>query len=195
MVGVAAYAAMAAVTVALAAAWTTSYFTNRALVADAQARTEAASRSLSALKDVRPGDEPRLLATLGTLRDLMPASSGALGGFGLDQRDKLAQQAERAYRNSLRETLLGHLAASLESALRSAPTREALEAYVSLYDNPAQALLEKSAQSLWRLPDAARADLAAHLKAALAERPLALPRTRDDALVEQARRRIEGTRA
>ena len=195
MVRLGAYAAMAVVTVALAAAWTASFFTNRALVADMQARSEAAARSLSALKDVRPGDEPRLLATLNALRDLAPQRSSPLGGFGLDQRDKLAAQAERAYRNSLRETLLGHLAVSLEGALRSAPTREVLEAYVSLYESPGAPLLEKSAQAVWRLPESARADLASHLRAALAERPLALPRARDDALVGEARRRLDGTRA
>jgi hypothetical protein len=54
----------------------------------------------------------------------------------LYQGDKLDAQADRAYRNALRESLLGHLALSLESALRTAPSRDVLEAYVGLHGTP-----------------------------------------------------------
>ena len=116
-------------------------------------------------------------------------------GIHAGQADKLAAQAERAYRNTLRDALLPQLALSLENALRSAPDREALNGYLSLYQGGDAASLEQAATRLWRLPGSARADLAAHLRVALSERPLALPRPRDDALVEQARRKLgTGTR-
>jgi type VI secretion system protein ImpL len=181
---------MAVVTLALAAAWTASYFGNRALVAEAQARAAAAARELEALRELRPGDEPRLLTALTALRGLAPEPAGAWLRLGLHQGDKIAAQAERAYRNTLRETLLAHLAFSLENALRSAPSREVLDAYVALHGSAEARLLEQGAQRVWRLPESARADLASHLRVALTERPLALPRPRDDALIEQARRKL-----
>jgi type VI secretion system protein ImpL len=188
----AAYAAMAVATLAMAALWTASYFGNRALVADAELRAIAAAREIEALREVRPGDEAKLLAILNSLRDVRAADSSWLRRLGLYQGDKIAAQAERAYRNALRETLLAHLGFSLETALRSAPSKELLQAY----ETAEPGLLEKAALRLWALPEPARADLASHLRAALAERPLVLPRPRDEALIEQARRRLAaGTRA
>jgi type VI protein secretion system component VasK len=142
---------------------------------------------------VRPGDEARLVAVLNELRTLRtPDAPSALLRAGLYQGRKLDAQAERAYRGALRESLLGHLALSLEGALRSAASREVLDAYVGLYGSPDPVQLEQAAQRLWQLPEAARADLSSHLRVALADRPLAVPRARDDALVEQARRKLGG---
>ena len=186
----AAFAALALVTLTLAALWTASYFANRELVADAQVRAAAAAREIAALRELRPGDEARLLAALNTLRQLPPERAGVLRRLGLHQGDKIGAQAERAYRNALRETLLAHLAFSLESALRSGPSREALDGYLALHDAGSLKNLEQAALRVWRLPESARADLASHLRVALAERPLALPRPRDDALIEQARRKL-----
>lgn len=186
-----AYAAMAVFTLALLAAWTASYFGNRSLVAAAEERAQAAARELEALREVRPGDEARLVAVLNALRSLRAESAPSpMLRIGLYQGDKLDAQAERAYRNALRESLLGHLAFSLESALRSAASRDVLDAYVGLYEAPDAKHLEQATLRLWRLPEAARADLAAHLRVALADRPLALPRPRDDALIEQVRRKL-----
>jgi type VI secretion system protein ImpL len=186
----AAYAAIALVTLSLAALWTASYFGNRELVADAQARAAAAAGELEKLREVRPGDEARLLAALNTLRTLPPPRESALRHLGLYQGEKLAAQAERAYRNMVRETLLAHVALSLENALRSAPTREALEGYLALHETANPDAVEQATRRVWRLPESAHADLAAHLRVALAERPLPLPRPRDDALIEQARRKL-----
>jgi len=191
----AAYGAMAAVTLGLLAVWSASYFSNRGLVAAVDERAKVAAREVSALREVRIGDETRLIAALNALRSLRIESTPALARAGLYQGDKLDAQAERVYRNALRESLLGHLAVSLEGALRAAPSRDVLDAYLSLYDAPDARNLEQATLRLWRLPDAARADLASHLRVALAERPLALPRPRDDALVEQARRKLGGARA
>ncbi len=187
----AAYAAMAVVTLGLVTVWTASYFSNRSLVASVDERV----RRAEGLREIKAGEEARLVAALNALRALRVESPPALARAGLYQGDKLDAQAERVYRNALRESLLGHLAASLEDALRSAPSRDVLDAYLSLYDAPDARHLEQATLRLWRLPDARRADLASHLRVALAERPLALPRPRDDALVEQARRKLGGARA
>jgi type VI protein secretion system component VasK len=108
----------------------------------------------------------------------------------------LNAQAARAYHNALRDSLLAHVALSLENALRSGASREVLDGYLALYEAGDAKRIEQAAAQAWRLPEAARADLAGHLRVALSERPLALPRPRDDALVEQARRKLGGgTRA
>lgn len=192
----AAYAAMVIVTMMLAGAWTASYLSNRALVADAESRAATVARELEAASALRPGDEAKMVAVLNTLRDLAPARGGWLRRLGLGQRDKLAAQAERVYRNALRETLIAHLAFSLEDLLRNKPTPEALDEYLSLHESPDPAKVERAALRVWRLPESARADLVAHVRAALAERPLALPTPRDDALVRDARRKLgTGARA
>jgi type VI secretion system protein ImpL len=185
----AAYAAMVVVTLSLVAAWTASYFGNRGLVADADARAAAAARELDTLRELRPGTEARLLAVLNTLRELPRMPAGAHLRFGLYQGEKIAAQSERAYRNALRESLLAHLAYSLEDSLRSAPNRDALDAYVALHEAGDLSKVEPAALRVWRLPESARADLSSHLRVALAERPLALA-PRDDALIEQARRKL-----
>lgn len=191
----AAYAAMVALTIALGAAWTVSYFGNRSLVAAAQARAQEAARELDVLREVRPGDEAKLVAALNTLRGLQLERPSPLLRMGLYQGHKLDAQAERAYRNALRESLLGHLALSLEGALRTSANREVLDAYIALHEGPDARGLEQAALRLWRLPESARGDLSRHLRVALGERPLSLPRPRDDALVEQARRKLgAGTR-
>ncbi len=177
------YAAMAAITLAVALAWTASYFGNRGAVVAVEARAAAAARELDSLGTIRSGDEARLLAALSTLRDL-PGEGGAAAPW------MLRAQAERAYRNALRETLLPHLAYSLEDALRSGASRELLDGYLALHETGNVQRIEQAALRAWRLPEAARSDLAGHLRVAFAERPVNLPRGRDEALIEQARRKL-----
>lgn len=186
------YAALALATLGLGGLWTASYFGSRSLIAETEARLAAAKRELEGLPAVRAGDEARLVALLGRLRELRPEPGPAwLARSGLHQGDKLAAQAERAYRNALRETLVPHLAISLEEALRAGGGPEAVEAYVALHGGGKDTrAVERGALAIWKLPDAARAGLRAHVSAALAERPLVLPHARNDALVEQARRRL-----
>ncbi len=195
---VAAFAAMAVATAGLGAAWTASYIGNQRLIADAQARASAVKRELESLAAIRAGDEARLLAVLGRLRELPPRRGGDswLLHVGLYQGDKLGAQAERAYRNALRETLVPHLAVSLEAALHNGVQRETLEAYVALHEGAGadSGAIERGALKVWRLPDQAQAELLAHLRLALAERPLPLPRGRDEALIEQARRKLGGAK-
>jgi type VI secretion system protein ImpL len=129
---VAAYASMAAVTVALALAWTASFFSNGSLIASAEAAAAQAKGALDGLPP-RAGDEARLVAALSRLRELQqPTGEGMLLHLGFYQGDKLRAQAERAYRNALRDGLLPHLA--------EIPT--------------------------WQLPEAARSELAVHVRSA-----------------------------
>ena len=194
----AAYAALVAASLGLGLAWTASYVGNRGLIASAEARTAAAKRELESLQPLRQGDEARLLALLETLRDL-PSGRGTdswLLRLGLYQGEKLGAQAERAYRNTLRETLIPHLAVSLEEALRAGAGRGTLDAYLALYDgvDGDSHAVEQGALELWRLPEKSHAELRAHLRAALAEEPLVLPRPRNEELIERARRRLGGAK-
>jgi len=135
-------------------------------------------------------EQPKLRA----LRDTAEGGDSWLLRAGFYQGGKLGAQAARAYRNTLRESLLGHLQLSLEAALRADAGADALAGYVALHDEAkrdAQAI-EKAALQVWKLPDAARGDLGAHLREALAERPLVLPRARNDALIDEARRKLGG---
>ncbi len=191
LAGTAAYAAIGALGVALALAWTASFLGNRGLVAAAGENAAAAKRELDSLSAIRAGDEARLVTLLNRLRELRQVDSSWSLHWGLYQGEKLAAQAERAYRNMLHETLLPHLADALETKLRAAPSREAFEGYVALYDAMRDSgPLERAAAALWQLPKKAQGELEAHLRAALADASLALPRGRDDALIDSARRKL-----
>ncbi|HEX7055276.1 MAG TPA: type VI secretion system membrane subunit TssM [Burkholderiales bacterium] len=190
----AAAAALAAATLGLAAVWTASYLANRDLVVAARASTSAVKAELAAQAPLRPGDEARLLALLERVAGLAESigAQGRLLDVGFGQRDKLAAQATRAYRNALRESLLPHAVRTLEADLRAQPAREALEAYVALYEPAppdAQALAAVLARR-WRLPEERARALARHLRAALQEQPLVLPHPRDEELVQAAGRRL-----
>ncbi|MEK6245638.1 MAG: type VI secretion system membrane subunit TssM [Pseudomonadota bacterium] len=144
-----AFAALAAVSVALAALWTVSYVGNRSFIAAAQNKAAAAKAELEKLGPPRAGDEAQLVRALNALRDLpggyrerasgASMSGASTYGFGLSQGEKLGAQALRAYRNALRDALVPRLAASQDD------------------------------YSKWRLSEAERADLAGHVRAILDE--------------------------
>jgi type VI secretion system protein ImpL len=193
----AAYAACALVAAAFALLWTASFVANRDLVAVTQAKSADAKRELAALPALRAGDEAKLIAVLNELRALRATARGGdarLVHAGFYQGDKLGAQADRAYRNALRDGLVAHLALSLETALRAGEGGATLDGYVSLHDEAGRdaATIEKAALQVWRLPESEKGDLDAHLAEALAERPLVLPHGRDDALIEHARRKRAG---
>ena len=184
----AAYAAFAIVAVAFALLWSASFLGNRDLVATAEARTADAKREVEALPKLAAGDEAKLIATLNRLRELRAATQGGdsrLLHAGFYQGDKLGAQAARAYRNALRDGLIADLALSLENALRAGADGVLREGYAALHDEAKRdpQVIEKAALQVWQLPESARADLGVHLREALAERPLTLPRARDDALL------------
>jgi type VI secretion system protein ImpL len=189
---IAAYAVFAAVTIAFALLWTASFLGNRSLIAAAEAKTDEAKRDLEALPAVRAGEEAKLIAVLNRLRELRGAARGGDSGMlraGFYQGDKLGAQATRAYRNALRDGLLAHLAVSLEDALRAGADASVLEGYLSLHDEARRdpQTIAQAAAQVWKLPESAKADLDTHLREALAERPLTLPRGRDDALIGKKR--------
>jgi type VI secretion system protein ImpL len=201
LVRFAAYAALGMLTVALALVWTASFVANRAFVASVEAQASEEAHELEALGTLRPGDEAKLLAALGRLRELRDAASGGnswLLHAGFYQGEKLGAQASRAYSNALRDGLVAALAFSLENALRARPDAVVLEAYVSLHDEEKRDLraIEQGARAVWSSLSARAGEaLEPHLREALSERPLALPRSRDDALIEQARRRAASAKA
>ena len=182
-----------AMTVALGGMWTLGYLSNRRLIAEAEADTAAVKRDFEGALAMRAGGEVRLVKMLTRMRELRtlfePAGMLAVS-FG--QHEKLGAQADRAYRNALRESLLPHVTSSLERALRTAPSREALEAYLSLYaegrrdTTPIQAVLVQ----MWKLPEDLRPDLGRHLRAALEARPLVLLQPPDEGLIQAVRRRL-----
>ena len=103
---------------------------------------------------------------------------------------KARRQADRAYRNACANRSSATSRFPWRRAARAEPRRAgrlrgsmAARCHISSGDAAPVALA-----------GAARADLAAHLRVALAERPLALPRPRDEALIEQSRRKL-GTEA
>ena len=187
-----AHAAIAGLTALVALAWTVSFIGNRNLIAAAAAAAGEARREIEALPVVRAGQERQLLSALGRLRALARPTDSWTRRFGLYQGDKIAAQAERAYRGLLRESLVPHLAASMEQSLRSRPTREVVDGYVALHGAGEAEVVGRAAQRLWSLPQDAEVEMAAHLRVALAEQPLSLPRARDDTLLESARRRLGG---
>jgi type VI secretion system protein ImpL len=195
-----AYAAIAAVTAGLAAAWTASYLSNRNFVEEAQEKVAAAKAVLGGAGAIAAGQELKLVGALDTLREL-PGGYGdrgrgaaVPGGLGLSQRDKLGPLALRAYQNALRDALLPRFAMALEGELRERVRnpkgreglREALDAYVGLYESrrPDQATFEAAARHLWRLPDAA---LAGHLRAGLELGAAEVRHPRDEAIIRAAR--------
>jgi type VI secretion system protein ImpL len=200
-----AYGAIAALSVTLAVLWTTSYVGNREFVAAAQARVAAARDELAKLGAPRIGDEEQLLRALNALRTLpggyhdQKAGSAVVPGFGLSQAEKLGAQALRAYRNALREALYPRLAVALEGEMREAlrtPKHEglgeALAAYESLYaqDKIDPKAVQEGARRVWRLPDAERAALMAHLRAGLEDGRLEVRHPRDEAIIKDAREKI-----
>lgn len=187
MARIAAYALFAALAIGFGLLWSASFIGNRNLIATAEAKTADTKREIDAVKTLGAGDEAKLIALLNKLRDLRDAARGSEAGMlhaGFYQGNKLGTQATRAYRNALRDGLLADLTASLENALRSGANSALRDGYVALYDDAGRdaSAIEKAALQVWKLPDSAKADLSAHLREALADRPLTLPRPKDESL-------------
>jgi type VI secretion system protein ImpL len=169
-----AYGAIAALSVALAALWTASFFANREFVAAAQAGVAAAQQELSKLGPPRPGDEAQLVRALNALRALpggyrdRQAGGASVPDAGLSQAGKIGAQALRAYRNALTDALFPRLALALENEIRQ----------------------EAAALRAWRLPDADSAALLAHLRAGLEEGAPEMRHPQDEAIIRDARQKL-----
>ena len=201
-------AALALVSAGLLAAWTISYSRNQELVQQAGGRLALLQAAAGALPQARADDLPGALPVLNEARELpwayaernRPVPLGLT--FGLFQGDKLGEQAVVAYRRLLRDALMARVALRLEEQLRQAPNNEilyeALKTYLMLYDDKR---LDPDAVEAWVVADWAprlarnegrdsRADLGAHVRAALERRPLELPMPLDKELVAAARRTL-----
>lgn len=206
-----AFAGIALVSTVLVAGWAVSYYNNRALVDDMDARVKALAPRVQALPAPRRDDIATILPLLDELRDLPYGHrehdrAATLGtSFGLFQGDKLGAEARDTYRRVLRDAFLPRLALRLEDQIRHPATPdlryEALKMYLMLFDEQhldAQALETWIAADWGRLlstdrDTTPRDDLVGHARASLERRPLALRFQRDDALVAEARRALATT--
>lgn len=140
----AAMAAAALASLALIAAWGTSFFANRALIAEMESRIESSPEIAGRLAGSTVSDiDPASIApALAVLRDL-PARDPSAGqapiheGFGLSQRAKLAAAAETAYGRALERQLRPRLLLRLEKAVDASiadpvALYEPLKAYLML---------------------------------------------------------------
>jgi type VI secretion system protein ImpL len=196
-----AYGAIAALGAALAALWTWSYVENRGFIVAAQAATATAKAELEKLGPPRAGDEGELVRVLNALRTIpggyrdQKAGHSPAPGVGLSQAAKIGAQAQRAYRNALRDALFPRLAVALEASIREPrrPERldETLAAYLSLYEGPKAdpKLIETAARRVWRLPDAEGAALLAHLRAGLEGGAPEMRHPLDEAIIKEARQK------
>lgn len=121
-----AYAVAGTLLVVLTAGWTTSYFTNLALIGRVNAQADLYVEQHAALvKDSSgPNDLPPLLPVLATLRTMpggyadRDAGASLLAGFGLYQGGKLGAQATAAYYRALDNLLAPRLLARLETQMQ-----------------------------------------------------------------------------
>lgn len=189
-----AYAAAAAVVLGFGAAWTTSYFGNRTLIGEVEARIADYEKKVEPVSGtvVADGDLVKALPALDALRD-MPAGYGERDAsvpasltFGLYQGDKLGQQEIAAYRKALNMIMLPRLLVRVADQIRanignSDFVQEGLKVYLML---GGQGPLDKDLVRAWftqvdwpasypgQQNEALRNRLALHLEAML-EAPLA----------------------
>jgi type VI secretion system protein ImpL len=193
-----AFAAIAVLTIAAIALWSVSFVGNLDWIATAEAKTKAARSELQALDaEAQP---LKAMRALGELPGARESGRPWLLGMGLYQGDKVGAQAQRAYRNGLRDILLPRVSASLEDLLRNAKGREAiagaLDAYQALYDDkkPDMEPVAAAMAPLWRLESAERAELAAHLRAGIEAWGAEMRPARNDAIIRDARQRLAQAR-
>ena len=200
--------AIALMLVLLASALVTSYFRNKAYVAEVATRSAEVERLAKATP--AQGSVLALLPLLAAVRDIPggyaqgDAGVPLLNRFGLYQGDKLGEGARVLYRHLLRDTLAPRLIARLEDVLRRGDANnqdylyEVLRVYLMLGDRKhfdaesVQAWVDFDwSRNLQGSTEAQRQELSRHLTALLASgdetaEPLAL----DTALVAQVRLRL-----
>ncbi|MFO1320986.1 MAG: type VI secretion system membrane subunit TssM [Burkholderiales bacterium] len=203
-----AFGALGLVAMILLAGWGISYFSNRGIVNDMDARARDLATKVAAFPPPRHDDIAAILPVLNELRDLPYVNAAKRSpekvseGFGLFQGDHLGARAESTYLAVLRDAFLTRFAIRLEEQLRSSPSPdvqyEALKTYLMLFDD---SHLEPEALQSWMQADwgtllprdatgTPRKDLASHMQALLANRPLSLHFQRDDDLVARTRRSL-----
>jgi type VI secretion system protein ImpL len=204
-----AYAGLGALALLALLAWGTSYLGNAALIAEAQRKAEEAAQLVAKVPQPTPEDWDAVLPVLNALRDL-PYGAAAQGdarpwslGFGLFTGNKLGAQALKAYERSLRDVLLPRVALALEAQVgRTLNEPEKLyewfKGYLMLYTDRHldPKYLEEVMRVVWGRTYSRETgtqqlnDLAGHLRAALAVRPVEMTLPRDTALIDEARKRL-----
>jgi type VI secretion system protein ImpL len=202
------YAVVALLCIGLLALWGTSYLGNQQLIAEFEDKTKAVQARIESLPPPQTGDLPAVSALLSDMKTLgEPYSDPQYDvpwslGYGLYQGEKLGSQARRAYDNALRDAFLPRIALRLEQLIREVPNPvglyEFLKAYLMLYSD--KVLDPKALEALlaldWErnLPSgdggALAQSLQAHLRAALANRPLDMARVQETQLVADAREKL-----
>ena len=200
-----AHGLLALLALLLLAGWTTSFLRNRALTRAVDAAAAAVQRQTAALPPLPAGDVLAVLPVLDAARAIpggyaeRDAAVPLSRGLGLSQGEKLGSAACAAYLKLLRDVFLPRVAARLEQQIRSVDSPEiryeALKTYLMLHDpprlNPGD--VEDWVGADWErsLPRVVtrqqRMALAGHLRAALAQVPLEMSLTRDQALVDDVR--------
>ena len=215
-----AYAGVALLALAVAGAWTLSYLTNRAYIAEVDHQVAAIQTRIDGLKGIGGPSGRDLLALLPLLNDTRHLPCGYADrdtdaplsmDFGLYQGEKLGSQAQRTYRRILHKTLLPLITLQLEEQIRQAMGEagadqarlyDSLRVYLMLDDaeHYEPAALKSVIEPDWaqRLPRETtteqRAELSAHLGALLETRPTPLPLALDGDLIRQTREVLTGTR-
>ncbi len=195
-----------ALTAGLLAAWTLSYFNNRAFIADATQKVAAVKDRVASVPPAKADDIAAVLPVLNALRDLPSGYASREGEvplayrFGLYQGDGIGERSVASYRRALGDVLLTRASLRLEELLGSRDMEllyVALRGYLMLHQDKHldAADLARLLQFTWRsaLPRdsvEAIADLEGHLKAAFEARPLQMLAARNDTLVNDARRRL-----
>ncbi|HTP71781.1 MAG TPA: type VI secretion system membrane subunit TssM [Burkholderiaceae bacterium] len=203
----AAYAALAVVSVGLVVAWWTSWRGNRAYVDNVATRMESVRRQVQETPNRATSDLVPLLPALQATRGLAAAQGPVSDvpwslGFGLYQGRKLDGAAQNAYDQMLRDAVLPRLALRFEEQLRadSQPESlyEALKAYVMMYDLPHfdPNALKAQVEADWDvrlgrgLAPEQREALGEQLDSLLAQGPAVSPLPKDQALIDSTRNRL-----
>ena len=195
-------------TAGLLVAWTLSYFANGALIEEAAKKVAAAKARVADVPPAQALDIAAVLPVLNELREL-PAGYASREAevpwsqrFGLYQGDGIGERSVAAYRRALGDVLLTRVSLRLEQILTGA--RDVEQLYVGLrgylmlhqdkYLEPAG--LSALMVSAWSgaLPREGALETAAaldgHLKAAFEAKPLQLIAARNDALVNESRKKL-----
>jgi len=202
------YGALGLLSVALVAAWWTSWRQNSAYVDTVAARATDVQRQVQESPNRATADLLPLLPAMEATRGLARAGSGADDevpwtlGFGLYQGRKLDGAARIAYEQMLREAMLPRLALRFEDQLRldgqADAQYEALKAYLMLYDlaHFDAASLKAHVEADWdvqlsrSIAPEQREALGRHLDALLAQGPAVSPLPKDQALIDATRARL-----
>ncbi|GAA5182314.1 type VI secretion system membrane subunit TssM [Niveibacterium umoris] len=213
LIRLAAFGAVALISLGLLLAWTLSYIGNSGYVGEVDAK-------VAALKPI-VGDANK--APIDDILGVLPVIEGVKGvahtasrpggespmsmGFGLGQGDKLDAAAEQAYRSLLRDTLMPRISNRVEAQLRGSLTTdnleytyEALKTYLML-NQPAH--FNADALKAWiafdwsrNLPQEATTDqrqaLSAHVDALFADGAVLSPLPANAQLIADARNKLLG---